>query len=165
MPDNNPNTQPLIPSLLDRLIDDDPGGPRQPPAPGYQLLRDLKQSVCRDLQNLLNTRTRFVSWGPHLTELDDSLLSYGLPDFNSVNLSSEADRLRFCRVIEGVIRQNEPRLLDVRVLPRTDGEPDDRVLRFRIEALLRVEPAPEQVAFDSLVRPATGNVEVKGASR
>jgi type VI secretion system protein ImpF len=163
--DDNPNTQPLVPSLLDRLLDDDPGGPPPPPAAGYQLLRDLKQSVCRDLENLLNTRTRFLAWGPHLRELDQSLLAYGLPDFNSVNLASEADRLRFCRVIEGVIRDNEPRLIEVRVLPRSEGEPDDRVLRFRIEALLRVEPAPEQVAFDSLVKPTTGNVEVKRATR
>ena len=163
--DGNPNTQPLVPSLLDRLIDEDPGGPRQPPTPGYQLLRDLKQSVCRDLQNLLNTRTRFLAWGTHLRELDQSLLSYGLPDFNSVNLASESDRMRFCRLIEDVIRNNEPRLFEVRVTPRTEGEPDDRVLRFRIEGLLRVEPAPEQVAFDSLVKPATGNVEVKRANR
>src|SRR5215204_2253353 len=103
------NTQHLIPSLLDRLLDDDPGGPREPPAARHQLLRDLKQSVCRDLENLLNTRTRYVGWGAHLDELDRSLLSYGLPDFNSVSLASESDRKKFCRAIEEIIRQNEPR--------------------------------------------------------
>jgi type VI secretion system protein ImpF len=158
------NTQHLIPSLLDRLLDDDPGGPREPPAARHQLLRDLKQSVCRDLENLLNTRTRHVSWGAHLEELEQSLLSYGLPDFNNVNLASEADRRRFCLTLADIIRQNEPRLLSVEVHPVTDSEPLDRVLRFRIEGLLRVEPAPEPVAFDSVVKPATGNVEVKGAS-
>lgn len=159
------NSRPLIPSILDRLLTDDSGGRRAPLASGHQLLRDLKQSVCRDLENLLNTRTRYVFWGDHLEELDQSLLNYGLPDFNSVNLATETDRQRFCRSIEDVIRKNEPRLLEVRVLPKTDGEPDDRVLHFRIEGLLRAEPAPEQVAFDSLMRPATGNVEVKRANR
>ena len=46
-----------------------------------------------------------------------------------------------------------------------DAGPLDRTLRFRIDGLLRAEPAPEPVVFDSALQPATGNVEVKGASR
>jgi type VI secretion system protein ImpF len=41
----------------------------------------------------------------------------------------------------------------------------DRVLRFRIEALLRVEPTPEPVTFDSVLEPVTGNFELKGRDR
>src|SRR3954451_17993839 len=101
---SDPKNMPLLPPVLDRLLDDDPGGPRRPPAPPHQLLRDLKQSVCRDLENLLNTRTRHVFWGPHLEELDQSLLNYGLPDLNCVPLPSDPTRRRFCRAIEEVIR-------------------------------------------------------------
>jgi type VI secretion system protein ImpF len=158
------NHRPLLPSLLDRLLDADPGVRREPPAAQHLLLRELKQSVRRDLENLLNTRIRNVTWGPHLEELDRSLVSYGLPDFNGLSLGSTADRERFCRLLEAVIRQNEPRLLNVRVQSVADTEPIDRVFRFRIEALLRAEPAPEPVAFDSMVKPTTGNFEVRGAS-
>ena len=37
----------------------------------------------------------------------------------------------------------------------------DPTLRLRIEGLLRVEPAPEPIAFDTLVDPATAEVQVK----
>jgi type VI secretion system protein ImpF len=37
-------------------------------------------------------------------------------------------------------------------------------LRFRINALLQADPAPEPVVFDSAVRPVTGDVEVKGGT-
>ncbi|MGH8059965.1 MAG: type VI secretion system baseplate subunit TssE, partial [Candidatus Entotheonellia bacterium] len=45
----------------------------------------------------------------------------------------------------------EPRLSQVHVTlepPR----PHDRTLRFRVEAVLLVEPAPEPVTFDTLLR-------------
>ena len=48
--------QPLVPSVLDRLLDDNPGAKSEPPQSRHQVLRDLKQSVRRDLENLLNTR-------------------------------------------------------------------------------------------------------------
>jgi type VI secretion system protein ImpF len=38
------------------------------------------------------------------------------------------------------------------------------VLRLRIEALLRIEPAPEPIAFDTLVNSATAEVQVKAGS-
>jgi type VI secretion system protein ImpF len=44
-----------------------------------------------------------------------------------------------------------------------NSNPLDRTLRFRIDALLYAEPAPEPVVFDSAMEPATGNVEIKGA--
>ena len=37
----------------------------------------------------------------------------------------------------------------------------EATLRLRIEALLRVEPAPEPIAFDTLVDAATAEVQVK----
>ena len=46
-------TRPLVPSVLDRLLDDDPGVNREPPASRHQVLDALKKAVCRDLQNLL----------------------------------------------------------------------------------------------------------------
>jgi type VI secretion system protein ImpF len=153
----------MVPSVLDRLLDDDPGTRREAPRSRSQSLGQLKQSVRDDLQNLLNTRTRNVTWGPGLEELNRSLLNYGMPDFGGVNLASEDDRERFCSEVEAVIRQHEPRLLRVRVLPVTSNEPVDRTFNFRIEALLRAEPDPEHVTFDSVVKPSTGSVVIRGA--
>ena len=50
--------QPLVPSVLDRLMDCEPDNPREAPKSRHQILRELKQSVRRDLENLLNTRWR-----------------------------------------------------------------------------------------------------------
>ena len=50
--------QPLVPSVFDRLLDDEPDNSRETAASRRQVLRELKQSVGRDLENLLNTRQR-----------------------------------------------------------------------------------------------------------
>jgi type VI secretion system protein ImpF len=152
----------LLPSVLDRLLDYEPEIQREAPAGPHQLLRDLKQSVRRDLENLLNTRVRNLTWPPHLKELKQSLVNYGLPDFTGVNLGSTKDREDFCKVIASIINLFEPRLKNVSVTPITASEPLDRTFHFRIDALLRTEPAPEPVVFDSNVEPATGGVEVQG---
>jgi type VI secretion system protein ImpF len=157
----NRNEQPLVPSVLDRLLDFEPDSTREAVPSPNQLLRDLKQSVRRDLENLLNTRVRLLTWPPHLQELKQSLLNYGLPDFTSVNLSSSKDRDDFCRVIQDIIIQLEPRLLKVSVSPLSASEPLDRTFRFRIDAMLRIDPAPEPIVFDSNIEAATGGVEIR----
>ena len=63
------------------------------------------------------------------------------------------------------IRRFEPRFQQVDVKMLENFDPLDRTLRFRIDALLRAEPAPEPVVFDSSMQPATCNVQVRGASR
>jgi type VI secretion system protein ImpF len=156
--------QPLIPSVLDRLLDDDPSVSREVPKSRTQVLRELKQSVRRDLENLLNTRCRCNPLPPHLGELGVSLAGYGIPDVTGADLGSVRKREEFRRQIERTIRSFEPRFKTVSVAILETGNPLDRTLRFRIEGLLRAEPAPEPVAFDSSVEPATGTVEVRGAT-
>jgi type VI secretion system protein ImpF len=155
--------QPLVPSLLDRLLDDEPDVQREPSKLRHQVLRELKQSVRRDLENLLNTRRRARPRPPELAELERSLVNYGLPDFAGGSLASGEDRDAFRQTVENVIRTFEPRFKAVRVELVDAAEPLNRTLRFRIDALLYAYPAPEVVVFDSAVEPVTGNFEVKGA--
>src|SRR5579884_765726 len=152
------NNRALVLSVLDRLLDDDPDNTREAPATAAQTMRDLKRAVRRDLENLLNTRVRLLSWPASFTELNRSLVNYGLPDFTSANLASSKDREAFCRIIQAVVDQFEPRLTRIKVSPITASEPLDRTFRFRIDAMLRTEPSPEPVVFDSNVEPATGDV-------
>ena len=53
---------------------------RDPPRNRYQVLREVKQSIRRDLENLLNTRRQPRPLPPGLEELEASLVSYGVPD-------------------------------------------------------------------------------------
>ena len=69
--------------------------------------------------------------------------------------------MQFVRSIESVIRRYEPRFKSIRVTLLDNVEPLDRTLRFRVDAVVYAEPAPEAVVFDSSLEPVTGNVEVK----
>ncbi len=75
------------------------------------------------------------------------------------NDPAQRDRLR--AQIEQTIRRFEPRLAQVRVVLIDGDNTQDATLRLRIEALLRVEPAPEPIVFDTLVDPTTAEVQVK----
>ena len=151
----------LLPSVLDRLIDLEPQVHREAPQGRNQLLRELKQAVRRDLENLLNTRVRCVPYPPELAELRQSLVNYGIPDLTGAFLGSNKERDEFRRTIQAVILLYEPRLKKLSVTLH-DQEALDRTIRFHIEATLEAEPAPEPVAFDSMLRLTTGTFEVKG---
>jgi type VI secretion system protein ImpF len=153
--------QPLVPSVFNRLMDDEPDNSRETVASRRQVLRELKQSVGRDLENLLNTRQRWGEWPEPLAELEQSLVNYGIPDFTGVNMSVPSERERLRGIIQGVIEMFEPRFQKVRVNLLENTEAFDRTLRFRIDGLLNVDPAPEPVIFDSQLEPATATFEVK----
>jgi type VI secretion system protein ImpF len=119
--------------------------------------------VRRDLEALLNSRRPYHLWSPDLDELDRSLSGYGLPDFTGADLASDEAREDFCRTIETTIRRFEPRFKSVSVGLVENSDPNDRTLRFRIDALLRVDPAPEPVVFNSVLEPVTSNVKIGSA--
>lgn len=157
--------QPLVPSVLDRLLDFDRSVREEPPKSQVQVLSELRESVRRDLADLLNSHTRCRSWPAELTELERSLLSAGIPDAGTADLAEEQGRRDLARQIERTIRLFEPRFKTVRVLLLENADVLDRTLRFRIEALLHAYPAPEPVVFDSALHPITGNYSVQNSSR
>lgn len=151
-------------SLLDRLIDTEPQTRSEPALTRAQSVRQLKSSLRRDLEWLLNTRRIAEEAGEEFPELAISLYNYGLPDFTSFTLSSPKDRQKLLRVLEETVRHYEPRLDAIRVTPieTTAGGPNARVLRFQIEGLLKMDPAPEQVSFDTVLQLTSGEYQVKG---
>ena len=157
--------QQLVPSVLDRLLDDEPEKTQELPKSRNQVLRELKQAVRRDLENLLNTRWRCSTWPPNFDELDTSVVNYGIPDFSGSNMASAASREQLRHVVEQVIRKFEPRFRSVRVNLLENADQIDRTIRFRIDAMLYAEPAPEPVVFDSQLEPGSASFRVKGGTR
>ena len=157
--------QPLVPSVLDRLLDDEPTVTREPMKARHQVLREMKQSIRRDLENLLNTRRRATPWPSHLSELERSLLNYGIPDVTGLELTTGEGREQLRQVIETELREFDPRFKSVSVEMIEPADRSDRTLRFRIDAVVYAEPAFEEVVFDSSLKPATGQIEVKGIAR
>jgi type VI secretion system protein ImpF len=152
--------QPLLPSVLDRLLDSDPAAQRDAPRSRGQHLTELRRAVRRDLEALLNTRQRCISWPDDLKELDQSLISYGIRDFTTLNLGTDGEREKFCREVEEVIRSNEPRFVSVSVTLLKNQDAVDRTMRFRIEALMYADPAPEAIVFDSFIDPAAREIKI-----
>lgn len=159
-----PNEIQLLPSLLDRLLDDHPEESREPAWREVQVVRVLKASLCRDLQNLLNAHRLLTTIPEVYSELKTSLLNYGLPDLQSMEVREDHDLGLLCRLIEESIQAFEPRLQGVRVRPVIDAEgkkPIDRRVRFEIEAVLVVEPLREPVLFSSSLDVASGEFAVE----
>jgi type VI secretion system protein ImpF len=147
-------------SVLDRLIDYEPETKQEAPASRQKSLRDLKAAVKRDLEWLLNSRQIVGGIPEELKETSHSLASFGLPDFTGVSLKNVAEQAFVRRTIERAISLFEPRLEDVLVL-LIPGEGGEQVMRFRIDARLKVEPAPEPVTFDTLLQLDNGQYVVK----
>lgn len=148
-------------SVLDRLIDLEPKSQAEAPLTRAQSLRRLKASLKRDLEWLFNTR-RTVQEAPSTArELERSLYHYGLPDFTGLSLRSTRDRQKITKMLEATVAQFEPRLANVRVTMESVPE-NARRLRFLIEGLLRIEPAPERVSFDTVLELSSGQYQVLG---
>ncbi len=150
----------ITPSILDRLLDFAPDISREPPASRAKSLRELKQSVKRDLEWLLNTRNHSDEAASQLEEVSKSMAIYGLSDFTGMGVKSPGEQKVLVQSLETAIRLFEPRLMDLRVTL----EPIDeikRVLNFRIEARLKVDPVPEPVTFDTVLQMGSGQFEVK----
>jgi type VI secretion system protein ImpF len=177
--------QTLQPTVLDRLIDAESAG--TPGRTGYTL-RQMEDSVRRDLEDLLNTRRPpEFAMGPDgqyvlspdgqrerffggLNEVPSSIANFGLPDLARFDTLTPELRDEFARQIEQVIRAFEPRLKDVRVTVRDPAQVAEAkkqdfkktALYFHIEARLSLDPAPE-VAFETVLELTKGTHEVTGA--
>jgi type VI secretion system protein ImpF len=142
-------------SLLDRLM-----AAEDWPTTRAQSLRYFKDALKRDLEWLLNTRQ------PPLDEISDypmaatSVINYGLPDITALGLSSASDHRRLRLAIEACLRNYEPRLSNVHVTLE-GGDIADRRLRFHIEGMMKLDPAPEEISFDTVLELSSGEYKVK----
>jgi len=109
----NQNQQNIRTSILDRLIDLEPGVSHEPVQQRTFDLRQIKAAVVRDLENLLNTRRHIFAPPAALTEVNSSLLVYGLGDFTSQNPRSPSVKQQLRQDIEKTLSRFEPRLRNV----------------------------------------------------
>lgn len=142
------------PSLFDRLISAESNGM----AAHRQAYSEaqVKDSVARDLESLLNTRCVVpVSLLSNFGATCRSVYAFGMPDFSCRSLSSDSDRQEISESIAGVIRLFEPRLIapKVNLLPMNLYQ--QQRLEFSIEAMLTLSPFHEAVCFDAVLNPLT----------
>jgi type VI secretion system protein ImpF len=150
-------------SVFDRLIDADPRISSEAPLTRAQSVRALRDAVRRDLEWLLNTRQVAFPPPEGLRELNRSVYVYGLPDYTGYNLGSAAAETKLTRQLQSALKFFEPRLAKVRVAPIEPLAANTRTFRFRIEALLMMDPAPEHISFDTVLQLTTSQYEVQNA--
>jgi len=153
-------TQALTPSIFDRLLDFDPSRSVEAISSRNQVIKELRESVRRDLEFLLNTRKRCGEQSVEWADLEYNVLNYGIPDATGINMESEDARDEFAKVIERIIAKFEPRFKSVSITV-SNANSIDRTFRFRIDALLKVEPAVKPIVFDSSLEPVTRSFSVK----
>ena len=153
---NSSGLPPLRLPLIERLIQSDE------PATRLESVRRLKAAVRRDLEWLLNARRPDLEFPEGNTETQKSVYWYGLPDICSLSLSSQPDRTRLLRTIQTAIAAFEPRLTGVKVAlaPEVSGGLPE--FRFIIDGLLRMDPMPERVSFDTVLELSDGEYRVRG---
>jgi type VI secretion system protein ImpF len=154
----------LRPSVLDRLIDNEPHNQAENDPGQHQLLIQMRDSVRRDLETLLNTRYHIIKPPEEYAALEKSLLNYGLPDLATVNTIDSKKRNEFTARLEKTLAEFEPRFKSVRVSYIDNKDNTDRTLRFRIDAEIYAEPLPETVVFDSVLESVTRTISIKEIS-
>jgi type VI secretion system protein ImpF len=154
--------QTVTQSVLDRLIDREPTTSVEAAPSRAQSVRQLKASLRRDLEWLLNSRRTPDAVDGEYQELERSLYNFGLPDVTSLSWDSARDRGRLARMIEQALATFEPRLTGIRVVAVEAATGARHIMRFQIEGMLEMDPSPEHISFDTLLQLSSGEYQVKG---
>lgn len=158
----------LQPSLLDRLLDDEPGNASEPRERRVLSLRTLREGVLRDLGWLLNTTNLLsVIEAAKLPHVANSVLNYGVPGLAG-NTVSNLNVGQLERGIRQAIWDFEPRLVrgtvTVRAVAGTGGHTLQNKLDFEIEADLWAQPYPERLYLKTELDLERGAVLVSEAN-
>jgi len=124
-----------------------------------EAVRRYKDLVKRDLEWLFNTRRTFDDRIELYPNLATSVYAYGLPDISSMNVGSTKDQATLLRIMERSVAVFDHRLKDVQI--EFESSLGTRSLQFKINGLLVMDPAPEEILIDTLLDSDNDKFEVK----
>lgn len=143
----------FTPGLFDRLDADDDVPYREFRAPAKKS-DEWKESITRDLEALLNTRSALL---PDMLagypEVSGSVVNYGLIDFAGMCMTSDADQKRICTAVRQAIERHEPRLHKVTATLQPRKGAINRV-DFVITAQLKNAPVADPMHFNAVFQPS-----------
>jgi type VI secretion system protein ImpF len=151
----------ITPSVLDRLLDDNPKEPLENPSQQSFDLSRLKRSVARDMEALLNSRSVDLDEEiDHYPQARNSMIDFGITDLSSLSLLDPGDRAYLRDKIRITVERHEPRLGKIHVsLEAPAGT--ERMLRFRVDAILRVLPTRPPVSFDATLQLSSNSCQIR----
>ena len=154
----------LIPSLIDRLTDDEPDKNVEAREFRVLSLSQLRTSVLRDLNWLFNATqlSSSVDLNGH-PEVARAVVNYGLPALSGL-VARQVDMPGLERAIRQAILDFEPRILPDSLIVHTDFNEREldhhNQISFRIEAQIWAVPAPIELLVRSELNLEGGGARV-----
>jgi len=126
----------------------------------------LFESIRQDLENLLNTKKPCITIPNSLSELKQSIYSYGLADFLRAKLDSDNFLDIFSNEIISAIEKHEPRLSNVKISfdEKNTKNSVNNSLSFYLEALLLTDENVEEIRYESNIEQSTKKIILKPKS-
>ena len=144
-------------TLFDRLI------PEQEELLRGLKIKELRESVAHDLEDLLNSRIAKLETIDDFPLVKKSILQFGIIDFVGLSTANPMDRDKICQSIEVSIAAQESRLTQIKVEMLMD-EQNMGSLCLSIQAYLNIHPLYEPVIFDALLKPTTQQYVISARS-
>lgn len=156
----------LQPSLLDRLQDNEPEQKTESREKQVLSLKQLRQSVIRDLSWLLNaSNLDSVQHLDDYPEIKDSVLNFGMPDLSG-RVAQGMDAKALEQMIKHIIQTFEPRIikhsLSVKVVQ--SEEMNANAMVFIIEGDLWAQPMPLHLFLKTHLDLETGDIKLQTAN-
>lgn len=121
-------------------------------------IQQLRESVARDLEDLLNSRiAKFDRNMDEFPLVKKSILQFGIIDFIGLSTANPLDRDKICQSIEQSITAHEPRLKQIKVDMLFDGH-NMGALCLSIQAYLNIHPLYEPVFLMPYSNPQHNNM-------
>jgi type VI secretion system protein ImpF len=157
----------LQPSLLDRLIDDEPQNRTEGAERRVLNKQQLRQAVLRDLQWLLNSVCKGEGEIAGYPQVRQSVVNYGLPAFTG-NTATQISHKTVEAAIKDAIALFEPRIdaktLDVKIVMTTAFLDTHNTLQIQIRGSLWAQPTPLELLLRTSLDLETGQVAVTEGS-
>ena len=145
--------QSFTPGLFDRLDADDDTSFARPHKPARKS-EAWKESITRDLEALLNTRSALLPDAlAGYPDVCASVVNYGLIDFAGMCMTSDTDQQRICTAVRLAIERHEPRLHNVTATLQPRKGAINRV-DFVITAQLKNAPVADPMQFNAVFQPS-----------
>lgn len=152
------------PGLFDRLDNADEQAPMPRLRARSRAFEECKQSITRDLESLLNTRSALAAEAlASYPAVSGSVVNYGLIDFAAMCMTSSTDQQQICAAVRRAIERHEPRLQKVFVTLRPKKGAINRV-EFMISAQLKSALNKEPMSFNAVFRPSLQQYSIEDAT-
>jgi type VI secretion system protein ImpF len=104
--------------------------------------------IKSDIEGLLNSFAVPIKWPAKLSQLNNSILNFGLPNYLSQDYGTADKKEKLCLAIAKCIEKNEPRLFAVKVYMQ-DDDLNDLILQIRIDAKVNWHEQKKSITLQS----------------